>query len=269
MDKQKVVLVTGASGGIGQAIARGMAKDGWLVYGTSRSGANGAVDCRDGVRMICMDVTDEASVQQAVALLIESEGRLDAVVNNAGNGIAGAIEDTAAQEAFVQFDVNFFGVIRICHAVMPHLAQTQGVLINISSVAAEMAIPYQAMYSASKAALEVLTQALRIEAAPLRVRVCSVLPGDTRTGFTAARRVTARVSGHHADRLRKSLARMEHDEQNGAAPETVAAVVRRLARRRNPPVRVTVGIGYKTLVLLKRLLPVRTLNWALGLLYGG
>lgn len=269
MDSKKVALVTGASGGIGQAIAKGLAQDGWLVYGTSRSVAAGAVENLEGVSMVRLDVTDDASVQSTVAMLIEREGRLDAVVNNAGNGIAGAIEDTTAQEAFAQFDANFFGVVRVCRAVLPHLAQSQGVLINVSSVAAEMAIPYQAMYSASKAALEMLTQALRIEAAPLRVRVCSVLPGDTRTGFTAARRVTAHVSDHHAARLRKSLSRMEHDEQNGAAPDTVANVVRRLARRRNPPVRVTVGVSYKVLVFLKRLLPARTLNWALGLLYGG
>ncbi len=268
MENRKVALVTGASGGIGQAVARGMAREGWRVYGTSRGVAVGEVVEGNGIAMMRMDVTDDDSVSAAVALILAREGRLDAVVNNAGSGIAGAIEDTSAAEAIAQFDANFFGVVRVCRATLPYLNKTGGIIINISSVAAATPIAYQAMYSASKAALEALSAALRIEAAPQGVRVTSVLPGDTRTGFTTARRLTATVSPHHEARLRRSLKRMEHDEQNGAPPQAVAAVVCRMARRSHPPVRVAVGAFYKLVLFLKRLLPDRTFNWILGLLYG-
>ena len=264
----KVALVTGASSGIGQACAKLLAQDGWLVYGTSRQIQKGIVEDRFGIHMVQLDVTDQESVQAAVSIVLEREGRLDALVNNAGFGIAGAVEDTEIHEAVAQFNTNFFGALSMCREALPALMKTKGIIINISTMAAKMPVPYQAMYCASKAALEAVSESLRIEQRPFGVRVTIVEPGDTHTGFTAMRRITATVSPQYEVAMRHSVTRMEKDEQNGVPPEKVARVVCRMARRKNPPVRVAVGFIYKLFAVLKRLLPERAANWIVGLIYG-
>lgn len=268
MTNDKVALVTGASGGIGHAAAEMLAQQGWTVYGTSRKVEPGVVEVVNGLRMICLDVTDLDSVQSAVALVLDREGRLDALVNNAGNGIAGALEDIALSEALYQFDTNFFGVLNMCRAAMPALRRSKGIIINISSVAGLLSIPFQSLYSASKAALEAASEALRLEVRPFGVRVCLVEPGDTHTNFTASRKMVACVSPDYEKRLTASVARMEKDEQNGVKPEAVARVICRMAQMRNPPVRKAVGFVYQLFLFANRLLPSRLKLWAIGLLYG-
>lgn len=268
MANDKIALVTGASAGIGKATAAMLSRDGWTVYGTSRKIEPGAVEVVDGLRMIRLDVTDPGSVHTAVALVLQREGRLDALVNNAGNGIAGALEDLAPDEANYQFDTNFFGALNMCREALPELRKTKGIIINISSVAGILSIPFQALYSASKAALEAMSEALRLEVRPFGVRVCLVEPGDTRTSFTASRLVAANVGAGYAERLKASVERMEKDEQNGAPPEAVAKVVCRLAGKKNPPVRKAVGFVYKLFLFANRLLPSRLKVWVIGLLYG-
>ena len=191
-----------------------------------------------------MDVRDDASVRAAVADLVAREGRIDVVVNNAGIAVAGAVEDTSIEEALEQFDVNFFGVLRVCRAVLPHMrARRSGCIVNIGSIAGLVAVPYQGLYSASKFALEGLSEALRLEVRPFGIRVVLIEPGDHRTGLTDNRRATAaaRENPAYRDRYERAVARMAADERGGPAPEAVARLVRRIVELKKPRLRYTAG----------------------------
>ena len=256
--KPKVVLITGASSGIGQACAQHLAGRGYRVYGTSRHAPEPAVPA-PGVTLIPMDVGSEASAENAVQWILKQEGRLDVVVNNAGYGIAGAVEDTSIAEAQAQFDTNFFGLLRVCRAVLPILRQQgSGYLINISSMAGLVAIPFQGMYSASKFAVEGLTEALRHEMRPHGVRVVLVEPGDFRTGFTAQRQMVAAAAGSaHAERCRAAVEIMQRDEAAAAEPDAVAHLLERILAAPSPRLRYLVGPVAQKLgvAILKKLLP--------------
>ncbi len=244
----EVALVTGASSGIGKSCAEHLAKSGYRVYGASRSSSE-----------LPMDVRDEASVRTAIADLIAREGRIDVVVNNAGIAVAGAVEDTSIEEAIDQFDVNFFGVLRVCRAVLPHMRERRaGCIVNIGSIAGLVAVPYQGLYSASKFALEGLSEALRLEVRPFGIRVVLIEPGDHRTSLTENRRPTAASQENPAyrNRYENAVARMAADERNGPAPEAVARLLHRIVQMRNPRLRYTVGpVAERAVPLLKRLLP--------------
>ncbi|HHY64800.1 MAG TPA: SDR family oxidoreductase [Clostridiaceae bacterium] len=273
----RIVLITGASSGIGAAAAEYLMKKGFHVYGTSRkvSGNIDEIKARDNlsggfIRMIPMDVTDDESVDKGIKFILEKEGRIDILISNAGSGIAGSVEDVSMEEARVQFDVNFFGTLRVIKAVLPVMrSQGEGRIIAVSSVAGVISIPYQAHYSSSKYAVEGLAEALRYEAAPFGIKVCIVEPGDTRTGFTSNRVIAANATedSPYYERFRRSLARMEKDEQNGPSPEDVARMIFRMVMKKNPPVRTTVGFQYKLILFLKKILPGSILEKVVGLLY--
>lgn len=261
----KVVLVTGASSGIGRATALRFARSGHIVYGTSRSPRT-----LEGIRMLCMDVCDETSVEKAIQQILNAHGRLDILVANAGTGIAGSVEETAHAEAQSQFETNYFGALRTIRRVLPQMRdQGGGCIIGVSSVAAALSIPFQAGYSASKAALDATLAALRGEVRPFGIRVSIVAPGDTKTGFTDARRKVHHdgADSPYHERFSRSLARMEKDERNGVSPDKVAAVIHRVANQKQPPVRVAVGADYRLLLLLARLLPDRLAQWILERMY--
>lgn len=258
----RVVLITGASSGIGRACAQHLQARGYRVYGTSRRVSAPDGVARDGdVRMIAMDVTCEDSVTAAVALVMAREGRIDVVVNNAGYGIAGAVEDTSLAEARAQFDTNFFGVLRVCRAVLPILrGQGGGYLVNISSIGGLIAIPFQGLYSASKFAVEGMTESLRAELRPYGVKVVMIEPGDFHTGFTGQRqRVAAAAASVHDARYRAALGVMEADETAGATPDAIARLLERIINRRSPALRYLAGPFMQKLSVLvfKRLLPQR------------
>jgi len=192
----KVVLITGASSGFGKACAEHLAGLGHWVYGTSRRARfeDGAV-VPGGVRMLPMDVREDDSVARAIAFIRKDAGRLDVLVNNAGLALAGAIEDTTVDEARDLFETNLFGAHRVCRAALPILrAQGAGLIINVSSLAGLVTVPFQGFYSASKYALESMTDALRMEVAAFGIRVVLIEPGDFKSGFTAGR-VFAAASG--------------------------------------------------------------------------
>lgn len=260
-----VALISGASGGIGRAAAERLVNSGWTVYGTSRKAD---AEAPQGVNMLTLDITDGASVEAAVNEIERREGRLDALVNNAGNGIAGPLEDTEAEELARQIDVNLIGALRLTRACLPLLKLAEGRIVFISSVAGFVPIPFQGCYSMSKYAVEAMAECFRIELAPANVRVSLVEPGDTKTGFTASRTRTKRLSPEYEARYAKSVARMEHDEQNGMSPTAVAREIERALTRRRPPVRITVGLTYKSLRFIKRLLPDRLASFIIGKLYG-
>jgi NAD(P)-dependent dehydrogenase (short-subunit alcohol dehydrogenase family) len=252
--------VTGASSGIGKSCAEHLAKSGYRVYGASRRSA-----------ALPMDVRDDASVRAAVADLITREGRIDVVVNNAGIAIAGAVEDTSIEEAIEQFDVNFFGVLRVCRAVLPHMRERRsGCIVNIGSIAGLAAVPYQGLYSASKFALDGLSEALRLEVRPFGIRVVLVEPGDHRTGLTENRRPTAaaRANPAYRDRFERAVKRMAADERNGPPPEAVARLLHRIIQLKKPRLRYTVGpVAERAVPLLKRALPYAAIEKMVDLYY--
>jgi NAD(P)-dependent dehydrogenase (short-subunit alcohol dehydrogenase family) len=253
--RPQTVLVTGASSGLGAAIAGGLAACGYRVVGTSRQSREPAA----GIRMVVMDVDSDESVEAAIAAVIAEVGRIDAVVNNAGFGIAGAIEDTTSGEAQAQLCTNFLGTHRVCRAVLPHLrAQGGGRIINVSSLAGIVPLPFQAFYSASKFAIEAYSEALRIEAKPFGVHVSMIEPGDYATGFTAHRRMTGATtpaSPYHA-RVSRAVAIMARDEQANRDLGPVVATVRRALEAGKPKLRYpTATPVQRMLVALKPLLP--------------
>jgi NAD(P)-dependent dehydrogenase (short-subunit alcohol dehydrogenase family) len=273
---QKIAFITGASSGIGRAAAEALAQLGCRVYGTSRNPQAGPEqDQLEGkaapgfFRLIPLNVCDDASVKQAVDHVLNAEGRIDILVNNAGFALAGPIEETTPEEALRQMDTNFLGTFRMCRQVLPIMRrQRSGLIINVGSVMGLISLPFQSMYSASKYSLEALTEALRMEAGPDGIRAVVVEPGDTKTGMTDARQITeqAKQSSYGA-RFTRSIAKMAKDEQNGPGPETVARVIVSLVNKKNPPIRVTVGLTYKVFVLIRRLLPARLSEYIIQQMY--
>ncbi len=271
----RVVLITGASSGIGKALAGYLSQKGYKVYGTSRRQiAASRTETKSSnesgfLKMIQLDVCSEESVKKAVKQVLETEGKIDVLINNAGSGIAGAVEDTTAAEALSQLDVNFLGVLRMCREVLPGMRRRgDGLIVNIGSVAGIFAIPFQSMYSASKFALEAMTESLRMETKPLGIRVVLVEPGDTKTGFTEKRQyVAAAKDSVYWERCSKSVINMAKSEQKAPEPKTILKVVERLINRKNPPVRVVVGLEYKLMVFAKRLAPARLIEYIMPKMY--
>ena len=260
----KIAIVTGASGGIGQATAQLLCQNGWRVYDFSRSGGE---DSGQLCHIPC-DVTQEVQVQQAFQTVFEREGRLDLLVNNAGFGISGAAEDTPLDKAKKQFDVNFFGCFVCCKAAIPYLRQTGGGrIINISSMAAVLSIPFQSFYSASKSAINALTLALANEVKPFGIRVCALMPGDVKTGFTAVREKSQDPCGVYGETLQNSVAVMEHDEQNGMPPRALAKAIWRLSQQKRPRPLSTAGAQYHVFALLQKALPASLVNRIVGEIY--
>lgn len=255
-----MVLITGASSGIGAACAERLGHSGWTVVGASRRGTAPAV-----ARAIRMDVDDDASVSEGVAAVVARHGRVDAVVACAGWGLAGAVERTPIEDARAQLETNFWGSVRVVQAVLPVMRrQGRGRIVLVSSIGGIVGLPFQAFYSAGKFAIEGFGEALAPEVAPFGIDVTLLEPGNLRTGFTAARRGpgTPRPSGPgagddpYAPAAAGAVGRMERDERSGPPPEVAARAVERVLRAARPPRRVTVGArGERLVPMAKRLLP--------------
>ncbi len=262
----KVLVVTGASSGIGKEIAQYFHDKGFNVYGVSRSIPNGTLP----YHYIACDVTKEEMIQSAISEIEKAESKIDILINCAGMGVSGAIEYTTFEEVKRIFEVNVYGVFLFSKAALPLLRKSdQAKIINIGSVAGDLMIPFQAFYSMTKASVHAFSEALRMELRPFKIDVSCVLPGDTKTGFTQNReQPNVMENDIYKDRIKRSIARMEKDEQNGKSPMTVVKVVDKLIKRKSMPVKVTVGFEYKLFVFLKRLLPKRFENWILYVMYG-
>ncbi len=260
---KKVILITGGTSGIGLYAAKTLAEKGCKVYELSRREAES-----DGATHIRADVTDDRQVERAVQEVLDREGRIDVVINNAGYGISGAVEYTDTEEAKRQFDVNFFGMVRVNRAVLPVMhRQGCGRIVNLSSVAAPIAIPFQTYYSASKAAIRAYSMALESEVRPYGISVCCILPGDVATGFTAARKKDPAGDDAYGGRISRSVAVMERDEQNGIPAEKAGAFVAKKALQKRVPIVCTLGGKYKAFVFLTRLLPTRLTVRLVGKIY--
>lgn len=270
-EQPRVVLVTGASAGIGLACADLLHAAGWTVIGASRRGTAGGAPASPAVSApaaaaggwtgLVMDVDADDSVRDGVRGIIAAHGRIDAIVAAAGWGVAGPVELTAVGEAKAQLETNFWGCVRVVQAALPTLrARGGGRIVLISSIGGVLGIPFQAFYSASKFALEGYGEALAYEVAPFGIEVTLVQPGNVHTDFTANRKMAAAASGDgvYAAALAKAVGLMERDEINGVPPGHIAAAVQRVLAARRPPRRVSVGkAGERAGIAAKRLLPFR------------
>ncbi len=274
----KAVLVVGASSGIGRACVLRLARRGHRVFGTTRC-PPGEVEAAlrrelgdsDRLEIVRMDVDDADSVDAGVRQVVERAGRIDGVVNCAGFGIGGSIEDTSDEEAKAIFETNFFGTLRVCRAVLPFMRERgSGAIVNVSSIGGRIGLPFQGLYSATKFAVEGLTESLRMEVHRFGIRVVLVEPGDFATGFTDNRRPVRRAeeNGAYADAYRAALAVVEKDERGGASPEAIARLVERILVARSPRLRYTVGAAFQRIaVRLKSALPAKLFSWGLRKYY--
>ncbi len=269
------VFVTGATSGIGQSCARAFASEGYQVVGVSRSAEEMTERYPGGGSLTLkpLDVTDE----EAVRAFVESLPGVDIAILCAGMGVAGPAEITPMEVTRRQMEVNYFGTL---NAAQPCLArmrrQGKGLLLVIGSIAGRVSVPMQSQYSSSKYALEAFTDAIRMEMRPFGVRCSIIEPGDTKTGFTAAR-ITEEIdkafaedeeaAAAYQETMEKSIAKMAADEQSGRGPGSVADVALALAAKKEPPARVPVGIDYKALMVLLRFLPDRAKETILSKLY--
>ena len=256
-------MITGGTSGIGKTTAKAMLKAGYAVYEISRR-EHGL----DGTVHLSADITDEAALCRAVDAVMAREDHIDVLINNAGFGVSGAVEFTDTANAQKQFDVNFFGMVRLNRLILPVMrAAGRGRIVNISSVAGMIPIPFQTYYSATKAAINAYTMALANEVRPFGVQVCAVQPGDIRTGFTAAREKTHDGDDIYGGRIGRSVAGMERDEQNGMAPEVAGRYICRVATKKHIKPIYTIGFIYNLYGILVRILPKSILNCIVGLLY--
>lgn len=262
----KNVFVTGASSGIGRACARMFAMNGCYVTGVSRNTEERTEHFTGGGSLILrkLDVTDEAATRE----FIEGLAEVDIAILCAGMGVAGPAETAPSELTRKQMEVNYFGTLNAAQPCLSKMrARGNGLLIIIGSIAGRVSIPMQSQYSASKYALEAFTDAVRMEMKQYGVKACIIEPGDTKTGFTAARETQDAGGAGYGSILEKSVAKMAADEQNGRSPDSVAKVALTLASRKNPPARVPVGLDYKALMVLLRVLPDRSKEFILRKLY--
>jgi NAD(P)-dependent dehydrogenase (short-subunit alcohol dehydrogenase family) len=254
MPEKKVVLVTGASSGIGQATARLLAQRGFTVFGTTRNPSD--VAAMPGVEMLSLDVRLDESVNACVDAVLKRTGRLDILVNNAGYALVGAIEEVLLGEAKAQFETNFFGVVRMVKKVLPIMRnQGSGQIINISSAAGLTPLPFVGFYSASKFALEGYTEALRHEVKPFHIRVSLVEPGYIKSHLRQNQQLaTDQISDYDPWRKRASGVRQQWEERL-PEPTLVAECVLRIIESKSPKLHNRVGKESSQAFWLRRFLP--------------
>ena len=247
-----VALVTGASSGIGFAVAQSLVKAGYRVFGTSRK----PVPASQGMTMLVCDVADEASVASAVAEIIRQAGRIDLVVNNAGVGLLGAAEESSIAQAQRLFDVNVFGVARVINAVLPMMrAQKSGRIINMSSILGLIPAPFNAYYASTKHAIEGYSESLDHEVRTFGIRVLLVEPGVTRTSFEENLARSDRPISVYAEDRSRSEGLMRKWVEAGDAPQVVADAVVEAATTAKPKLRYPTGRQSRQTSLLRRHMP--------------
>lgn len=251
---QKIVLITGASSGIGKAIATYLHEKKYKVYGTSRNPQNLSVP----FSTVALDVTSVDTIQKAIEEVVSKEGRIDVLINNAGKGITGPIEDTPTDEMRANFETNFFGAIEVMKAVLPTMRnQGSGLIINTTSIAGYMGLPFRGIYSASKGALELVTEALSMEVKQFGVKVVNAAPGDFATNIAAGRYHTPIFEeSAYQEKYAENLALMDEHVDSGKDPILMAKVIEKIIETKKPKIHYKIGAFMeKFSIVLKRVLP--------------
>jgi NAD(P)-dependent dehydrogenase (short-subunit alcohol dehydrogenase family) len=251
----KVVLITGGSSGIGKSIGEFLHQKGFIVYGTSRSPEKNT----DSVfPLIALDVRNSASIKEAVNYIIASSGKIDVVINNAGVGITGPLEEIPTEEIKNNFETNFFGPIEVMKAVLPQMRlQKSGLIINVTSIAGYMGLPYRSVYSASKGALELITEALRMEVKGFGITITNIAPGDFATNIAAGRYHAPVNKGSDYEMVYgRTLKAMNEHVDTGSNPTEMAEAVYKIINTPSPKIHYKVGVFMqKFSIVLKRILP--------------
>jgi NAD(P)-dependent dehydrogenase (short-subunit alcohol dehydrogenase family) len=251
----KVVFITGASSGIGKSIGEFLHAKGFIVYGTSRKPER----ISDSLfPLLAVDVRNKESIQKAIAEVIQKSGRIDVVINNAGVGITGPIEEIPTEEIKNNFETNLFGPIEVMKAVLPAMrSQKSGLIINITSIAGYMGLPYRGIYSASKGALELITEALRMEVKSFGVHITNVAPGDFATNIAAGRFHAPLIKGSAYEiPYGTTLQMMNEHVDSGKNPNEMAEAIYKIIQTSNPKGHYKIGaFMQKFSIVLKRILP--------------
>lgn len=260
-----IVIITGASSGIGLATANFLTEKGYKVYGLSRR-----VPENGKFENLSCDVTDSNAVLAKFNYIFEKEGKIDVLINNAGIGIAGAIEHTEAENIQKIFDLNILAVINCSKLVVPFMRKSGGgKIINISSVAGVIPIPFQTCYSVTKAAVDMFSMAFGLEVKDFKIQVTSIMPGDTKSSFVDNRVKNKLLEDeNYKSRIDASIKRMEKDERNGMSPLCVSKAIYKVIRKKKSPSRKTIGFSYKLIVLLSKILPRRFMLYVVKKMYG-
>jgi short-subunit dehydrogenase len=262
--KPLTILVTGASKGIGFDLAQRLQKGGHRVIGVARSQP---IEPYTFTFLSC-DLTDKEALAKLPDALKKVSPQLDVVIQNAGLGYGGSVEELPDDAFEKTMALNVLAIDRLNRLLLPMLKQTRGYIIHVGSVAGDLAIPFQTFYSASKAALERYSEGLRNELKPFGVRVVTIKPGDTQSQFSANRVTVYRKESPYYERIQRSIQRMEADEKSGMPTHSVFRVVKKLLMKKNPPVSVTIGFSYQFLQCLNRILPKKFVHFILYQLYG-
>ncbi|MBT8393867.1 MAG: SDR family oxidoreductase [Bacteroidia bacterium] len=250
----KVVLITGGSSGIGKSIGDFLADKNYKVYGTSRSPEKHK---NNNFPIIGLDVTNTNSILKCIASVINIEKKIDVLINNAGVGITGPIEEIPESEIKQNFETNFFGPINVIKAVLPEMRKhNSGLIINITSIAGYMGLPYRGVYSASKGALELVTEAFRMEINDFNIHMTNVAPGDFATNIAAGRYHAPVKNDSPYSKYGKVLNAIDEDVNKSSDPKAVAKVVHKIIETKNPGIHYKVGaFMQKFSIVLKRILP--------------
>jgi short-subunit dehydrogenase len=258
----KIVLITGASSGIGKSMASYLQQQGLSVYGTSRNSEHGQVI--DGITFLKLDVTNDQSVHDAVSYLLEKEGKIDVLINNAGIGMVGSGEDSTPIEMKVQFETNFYGTVRLMQAVLPSMRnRKEGLIINISSLAGLFGLPYRGVYSAAKFAINGLSESMRMELISYGVHLSVICPGDFKTPIKTSRiRAKKSESSVYKEEFDKVYTLMNEELDNSGDPVQVAKMAFKIIGTKEPrPFYFVASAFQKCVVMLRYWIPTKAFQW--------
>jgi len=251
----KVVLITGGSSGIGKSVGEFLQTKGFKVYGTSRNPER-YPDSKFPI--VALDVTKTETISQCVAEVLSKASKIDVLINNAGAGITGPIEEIPDAEIKRNFETNLFGPINVIKAVLPEMRQQHsGLIINVTSIAGYMGLPYRGVYSASKGALELITEAFRMELKGFNISMTNVAPGDFATNIAAGRyHAPALEHSPYKETYGKTLSMMDEHVDSGSDPKQMAEAIYKIIQTKNPKIHYKVGaFMQKFSIVLKRILP--------------
>ena len=265
----KIVFITGASSGISEAIATRLSEKGFIVYGTSRIQRN---DSEYNFKFLQLDVRDQESIKNAVSLVIEKEGRIDILINNAGLGMIGALEDTTIEESKSIFETNVFGMHAMCNEVIPYMRmQNSGMIINTSSIAGKIGLPYRGIYNATKHAIEGFSEALSMELRPYNITVIILEPGDYRTNINTNRKISKKSldpSSPYFTSFNRTLGQVFEEVNTAWSPEKIARDVERIVNYKYPRLRfISAPLKQKLSIIMHKVLPARLFEYIISKFY--